>query len=45
VWKVVYKKNKKEFALKEMLKPKIADKKSERSILSERELLAKLKHT
>jgi len=38
------KKNKKNFALKEMSKVKIIDRKSERSIMYERELLARLKH-
>lgn len=44
VWKVSHKKYKREFALKEMLKCKVIDKRSERSIKSERELLAKLRH-
>ena len=38
------KKTKKPFALKEMSKVKIIDRKSERSIMYERELLAKLKN-
>lgn len=44
VWKVLLKKYKTEFAMKEMLKAKIIDKKSERSIRYERELLAKMRH-
>jgi serine/threonine protein kinase len=44
VWKVIFKKTKKTFALKEMSKAKIVDRKSERSIMYERELLEKLKH-
>ncbi len=44
VWKVQLKKNKKQFALKEMSKAKIIDKKSEKSIKYERELLSRLKH-
>ena len=42
VWKVQYKKTKEYFALKEMSKRKIIDKKSEKSINSEREFLSKL---
>jgi len=41
---VVFKKYKKEYALKDMSKAKIVDKKSEKSIKYERELLAKIKH-
>ncbi len=37
------KKNKSYFALKEMLKTKVIDKRSEKSIKYERELLSKLK--
>jgi len=45
VWKVVSKKQKKQiYALKEMLKAKVMDKKSEQAIKYERDLLAKLKH-
>lgn len=44
VWKVEHKKFKKIYALKEMSKAKIIDKKSEKSIKYERDLLAKLKH-
>ena len=44
VWKVQYKKTKEIFALKEMSKLKIIDKKSEKSINSEREFLSKLHH-
>ena len=42
VWKVRHKKNKNYYALKEMSKLKVLDKKSEKSINSERELLSKL---
>jgi protein kinase X len=41
---VKLKKNSKYYALKEMSKVKIIDKKSEKSIISEKELLSKLKH-
>ena len=44
VWKVQYKKTKEIYALKEMSKLKIIDKKSEKSINSEREFLSKLHH-
>ena len=44
VWKVVYKKTHYPFALKEMSKVKIIDRKSEKNILNERNVLAKLKH-
>ena len=44
VWKVLHKKSKVVYALKEMSKLKIIDKKSEKSINSERELLTKLRH-
>ena len=44
VWKVCLKKTKKQYALKEMYKAKIIDKKSEKSIKYERELLGVLKH-
>ena len=42
VWKVRHKKSKKFYALKEMSKLKVLDKKSEKSINSEREFLSKL---
>jgi len=42
VWKVEYKKTKEAFALKQMSKLKIIDKKSEKSINSERKFLSKL---
>lgn len=42
VWKVINKKTNKTYALKEMKKVKVIDKKSETSILYERELLCKL---
>ena len=44
VWKIQSKKTKQVFALKEMSKLKIIDKKSEKSINSEREFLSKLNH-
>lgn len=44
VWKVCHKKTKRFFALKEMSKAKIIDKKSEKSIKYEKELLCRLKH-
>ena len=40
VWKVIYKKNKIKYALKEMSKTKIIDKRSEKSVKFERDLLA-----
>ena len=44
VWKVQYKKTKETYALKEMSKLKIINKKSEKSINSEREFLSILNH-
>ena len=44
VWKVLMKKNKKYFALKEMSKAKIIDKKSVTSIIFERNLLSEMNH-
>ena len=44
VWKIQSKKSKNIYALKEMSKLKIIDKKSEKSINSEREFLSKLHH-
>ena len=44
VWKIQSKKTKEIYALKEMSKLKIIDKKSEKSINSEREFLSKLNH-
>ena len=44
VWQVKLKKNSKKYALKQMSKVKIIDKRSEKSILCERDLLSKLKH-
>ena len=44
VWKIQSKKTKNVYALKEMSKLKIIDKKSEKSINSEREFLSKLNH-
>ena len=45
VWKVRLKKNNELFALKEMSKAKVIDRRSEISIMSERNLLSKLHHT
>ena len=42
--KVILKKYKKQYALKEMSKAKIVDKKSEKSVKYERELLSRIKH-
>lgn len=44
VWKVYSKKYKKIYAMKEMAKAKIIDKKSESSVKYEKELLSKIKH-
>ena len=44
VWKIQSKKTKTKYALKEMSKVRIIDKKSEKSINSEREFLSKLNH-
>ena len=44
VWKVYNKKYHSYFAMKEMSKAKIIDKKSEKSVKSERELLSKINH-
>jgi serine/threonine kinase 32 len=44
VWKVVMRKNKKLYALKEMSKAKIIDKKSVTSIIFERNLLSEMNH-
>ena len=44
VWKVSYKKTGSVYALKEMSKVKIIDRKSEKSIKGEREFLAQLHH-
>ena len=44
VWKVICKKTQKVYALKQMSKVKIIDKKSENSIKTERLLLSKLHH-
>ena len=44
VWKVYLKKNKKQYALKEMSKMKIIDKRSENSVKYERDLLSKMNH-
>ena len=44
VWKVIDKKSKTVYALKEMSKTRIIDKKCEKNIMIERELLALLKH-
>lgn len=45
VWKVELKKTKTQYALKEMSKVKIIDKKSEKSINAEREFLTELNHS
>jgi serine/threonine protein kinase len=44
VWKVFHKKYKRVYALKEMSKAKVIDKKSERSIRYEKELLSRINH-
>ena len=44
VWKIIYKKNKKFYALKEMSKAKIVEKKSQNAVKYERELLSKITH-
>ena len=44
VWKVYHKKNKKFYALKEMSKAKIVEKKSQNSVKYERELLSRIRH-
>ena len=44
VWQVIMKKNKKKYALKEMSKVKIMDRRSEKSIKTERDFLSKLCH-
>ena len=44
VWKVEYKKTHKKYALKEMSKVKILEKKSEKSIKNERDFLSQLHH-
>lgn len=44
VWKVIFKKNQKLYALKEMSKVKIIDRKSEISIKAERDFLSRLHH-
>ena len=44
VWKILYKNNKKFYALKEMSKAKIVEKKSQNAVKYERELLSKITH-
>ena len=44
VWKVMFKKNRKLYALKEMSKVKIIDRKSIKSIRAERDFLSMLHH-
>ena len=44
VWQVVMKKNNKKYALKEMSKVRIIDRRSEKSIRGERDFLSKLRH-
>ena len=45
VWKVYSRKHKTQFALKEMSKSKIIDKKSEKSVKYERDLLSRMHHS
>lgn len=45
VWRVQKKNTKEPFALKEMSKAKIISKRSERSVLNERAIISKLKHS
>ena len=44
VWKVYSRKHKTQFALKEMSKAKIIDKRSEKSVKYERDLLSRMHH-
>lgn len=44
VWRIYVKKYKTEMAMKEMLKAKVIDKQSERSIRYEQELLSRMRH-
>lgn len=44
VWKVLFKKTHKHYAMKEMSKVKIIERKSEKSIRTERDFLSKLHH-
>lgn len=44
VWKVMMKRTKQIFAMKEMQKAKVIQKKSVNSVMNERNLLSKLKH-
>lgn len=44
VWKVIMKKSKEQFAMKEMLKARIISKRSVHSVMNERRLLAMIKH-
>lgn len=44
VWKVFSKKDKKLYAMKQMSKLKICDKRSEKSIIRERKLLERMNH-
>lgn len=44
VWKVIYTKNKNKYAMKVMSKLKIIDKKSEKGIFNERNILEKIHH-
>ena len=44
VWKVYLKKNRVQYALKEMSKTKIIDKRSEKSVKYERDLLSTMNH-
>ena len=44
VWKVILKKNRIQYALKEMSKTKIIDKRSEKSVKFEKDLLSTMNH-
>ena len=44
VWKVCHRQTKNLYAMKEMNKAKIIDKKSDKSVKNERDLLSKLNH-
>lgn len=44
VWKAKSKKSKKEYAIKQVYKARVIDKKSEKGILFEKELLSRIKH-
>lgn len=44
VWKAKGKKSKKDYAIKQIYKPRVIDKKSEKGILFEKDLLSRIKH-